>query len=190
MLFGFTASRAHHADVGGMKPGSMPIAREIIQEGLIIPPVKLVERGEINSGVWNLILANVRTPDERAGDLRAQLAANARGVVRMQEMVSRYGADEVSKYAAELLAYTERLTRNLIRSIPDGEYVFEDFLDDDGVGNEPVPIRVTITIHDDTAKVDFTGSAPQQRGSVNAVRAITLSAVYYVFRGVGNGCSK
>ncbi|NUM46982.1 MAG: hydantoinase B/oxoprolinase family protein, partial [Anaerolineales bacterium] len=183
-LFGFSASRAHHADVGGMKPGSMPIAREIIQEGLIIPPVKLVERGEINAGVWDLILANVRTPGERAGDLHAQLAANARGVARMQEMVSRYGAEEVTQYAGELLAYTERLTRNLLRTIPDGTYAFEDFLDDDGVGTEPVPIRVAITVQDDRATVDFSGSAPQQRGSVNAVRAITLSTVYYVFRGL------
>jgi N-methylhydantoinase B len=181
-LFGFAATRAHHADVGGMKPGSMPIAREIIQEGLIIPPVKLVAGGEINAGVWDLILANVRTPDERAGDLRAQLAANARGVARMQEMVARYGAEEVAQYANELLAYTERLTRNLIRSIPDGTYTFEDFLDDDGVGNQPIPIRVSVQVQDDRATVDFTGSAPQQRGSVNAVRAITLSAVYYVFR--------
>ncbi|MCB9135669.1 MAG: hydantoinase B/oxoprolinase family protein [Anaerolineales bacterium] len=184
ILFGFAASRAHHADVGGMKPGSMPIAREIIQEGLIIPPVKLVERGEINAGVWDMILANVRTPGERAGDLHAQLAANARGVSRMQEMVTRYGADEVSFHAAELMAYTERLTRNLLRTIPDGMYTFEDFLDDDGVGTDPVRIRVAITVEDDRATVDFTGSAPQQRGSVNAVRAITLSAVYYVFRGL------
>lgn len=183
-LFGFAASRAHHADVGGMKPGSMPIAREIIQEGLIIPPVKLVERGEINAGVWDMILANVRTPAERAGDLYAQLAANARGVARMQEMVSRYGAGDVAHYAAELMAYTERLTRNLLLAIPNGTYSFEDFLDDDGVGREPVPIRVAITVQDDRAVVDFTGSAPQQRGSVNAVRAITLSAVYYVFRGL------
>jgi len=183
-LFGFAASRAHHADVGGMKPGSMPIAREIIQEGLIIPPIKLVKRGKINSSVWDLILANVRTPGERAGDLSAQLAANARGVARMQEMVARYGANEVAQYAGELLAYTERLARNLLRSIPDGIYAFEDFLDDDGVGNEPIPIRVSVKVQDDQAIVDFTGSAPQQRGSINAVRAITLSAVYYVFRGL------
>ncbi len=181
-LFGFAASRAHHADVGGMKPGSMPIARELFQEGLIIPPVKLVQGGEINRDVWDLILANVRTPDERAGDLRAQLAANARGAARLQDMIARYGAAEVTAYSQELLAYTERLTRSLIRTIPDGTYRFEDFLDDDGVVDEPVPIRVAVTIAGDAAKVDFTGSAPQQRGSVNAVRAITLSAVAYVFR--------
>jgi N-methylhydantoinase B len=183
-LFGFAASRAHHADVGGMKPGSMPIARELYQEGLIIPPIKLVQGGVIQQGVWDLLLANVRTPEERGGDLRAQLAANARGVARLQELAARGGAGEVAAYSAELLAYTERLTRSLIRTIPDGMYTFEDFLDDDGVGDEPVPIRVAVTVSGDAAKVDFTGSAPQQRGSVNAVRAITLSAVAYVFRGL------
>lgn len=181
-LFGFSASRAHHADVGGMKPGSMPIARELIQEGLIIPPVKLVEQGKINPHVWDLILANVRTPEERAGDLRAQLAANARGVARMQELVARYGVDEVAQSAGELLAYTERLTRKLLRAIPDGQYAFTDYLDDDGLGHRDIPITVNVSISGDSAVVDFAGSAPQQQGSVNAVYAVTLAAVFYVFR--------
>jgi N-methylhydantoinase B len=181
-LFGFAANRAHHADVGGMTPGSMAVAREIYQEGLVIPPVKLVEGGRLNQAAMDLILANVRTPEERAGDLRAQLAANQRGVARTQAMVARYGAAEVSQYMGELLAYAERMTRRLLATLPDGTYRFIDYLDDDGVDEEPVPIRVAITIQGDTATVDFTGSAPQQRGSVNAVYAITLSAVYYAFR--------
>ncbi len=181
-LFGFVANRAHHADVGGMTPGSMPVAREIYQEGIIIPPVKLVEGGRLNQGVMEMILSNVRTPEERAGDLRAQMAANRRGMERVQEIVARYGADEVRQHMEELLRYTERMTRRLLASLPDGTYRFTDYMDDDGIDDKPVPITVAITIAGDTATVDFTGSAPQQQGSINAVYAITLSAVYYVFR--------
>ncbi|KAA3647927.1 MAG: hydantoinase B/oxoprolinase family protein [Chloroflexi bacterium] len=181
-LFGFAANRAHHADVGGMTAGSMPIAQELFQEGLIIPPIKLIEAGEINQGNWNLILANVRTPVERAGDLRAQIAANQRGVQRMQELANQYGIEDLSNYATALLDYTERMTRNLLAEIPNGEYSFADALDDDGISDEPIPIKVSIKIEDHAATVDFNGSAPQQKGSVNAVYAITLSAVYYVFR--------
>jgi len=180
--FAFVASRAHHADVGGMTPGSMPVAREIYQEGLVIPPVRLVRAGEMERGLLDMILANVRTPQERAGDLWAQIAANRRGAERLLEMAARYGLGEVSFYMGELLAYTERLTRRLLENMPDGIYSFSDCLDDDGVGDQPVPIQVQIAIQGDRAVVDFSGSAPQQKGSVNAVYAITLSAVYYVFR--------
>ncbi len=179
---GFVASRAHHADVGGMTPGSMPLGREIFQEGLIIPPVKLIKAGQLEQAVLDLILANVRTPRERLGDLSAQIAANQRGVEQFMELVSRYGLDEVDEAERQLLAYTERLTRHLISSLPDGEYNFTDHLDDDGITSSPVKIEATITILGDRARVDFTGSSPQQTGSVNAVKAITLSAVYYVFR--------
>ncbi len=180
--FGFVANRAHHADVGGMTPGSMPVAQEIYQEGLIIPPVRLVSGGKLDQNLMDLILANVRTPQERSGDLWAQIAANQRGVDRLVELTAHYGTFEVKFFMGELLAYTERMTRNLLRSLPDGQYSFTDYLDDDGVGNEPVPITATVTIKGDSATVDFTGSAAQQRGSINAVYAITLSAVYYVFR--------
>lgn len=179
---GFVANRAHHADVGGMQPGSMPVASEIFQEGLIIPPIKLISRGQINPAVLELILANVRTPMERRGDLFAQIASNRRGIDRLLEMTRRYGLDETNQYMRGLLAYTERMLRNLIRSLPDGVYSYTDYLDDDGLGHQRIPIQVRITIDDDSACVDFTGSAPQQAGSVNAVLAITMSAVYYVFR--------
>ena len=180
--FAFVASRAHHADVGGITPGSMPIAREIYQEGLIIPPIKLVSQGQINQDILNLITANVRTPDERCGDLTAQIAANQRGVARLQEIITHYGHSEVKQYMAELISYTERITRQLLRSIPDGTYTFIDYMDNDGIGDLEIPIKATIIIDDDEATVDFTGSAPQQKGSINAVYAITLSAVNYVFR--------
>jgi len=181
-LFGFVASRAHHADVGGMTPGSMPVAREIYQEGIIIPPIKLVNAGEVNQAAWDLLLANVRTSEERAGDLWAQIAANQRGAQRLRELVAEHSQATVNQYMTAMLEYTERMTRRLLESIPDGEYTFRDYMDNDGIGEEPVLITVTIHIERDHAKVDFTGSAPQQRGSVNAVYAITLSAVYYVFR--------
>jgi N-methylhydantoinase B len=181
-IFGFAANRAHHADVGGMAPGSMPIARELFQEGLIIPPVKIVTGGDRNQDLWEILLANVRTPVEREGDLKAQLASNHRGIQRLIELVSRYGIDQVEKYSKELLKYTERMTRKLISEFPDGEYAFEDYMDDDGINSDPVKIKVNISIQGDQARVDFSGSAPQQMGSINAVYAITLSAVYYVFR--------
>lgn len=181
-ILGYVASRAHHADVGGMAPGSMPVAREIIQEGLIIPPVRLFRKGVVNQDIVDMILANVRTPMERSGDLLAQAAANRRGVDRLLELVKRYGLNEVLIYMQSLMAYTERLTRRLLQELPDGCYRYEDVMDDDGIVSEPVPIRVALTIQDDQAIVDFTGTAPQQKGSINAVLAITLSAVYYVFR--------
>ena len=181
-LVGFVACRAHHADVGGMTPGSMPIAREIFQEGLILPPVKLMKKGELDRDILKILLANVRTPGERQGDIMAQVAANQRGASRLTELISRYGKFEVNLYMHELLAYSERMTRALIKGLPDGSYRFIDYLDDDGIGTEPIPICVEITIEDDHAVVDFTGSSEQVSGSMNAVYAITLSAVYYVFR--------
>jgi len=181
-LVGFVASRAHHADVGGITPGSMPVAREIYQEGLIIPPLKLIEAGTMNQAVLDLVLANVRTPQERTGDLTAQIASNQRGAARLKELTARYGYETVCHFMNELLVYTEHMTRRLLTSLPDGEYVFSDQLDNDGISDEPVHITVKVTIENDRASVDFTGSSPQCAGSVNAVYAITLSAVYYVFR--------
>jgi N-methylhydantoinase B len=185
-LIGFVASRAHHADVGGMTPGSMPIAREIYQEGLILPPMKLFSKGTRNDDLWQLIMSNVRTPEERAGDLWAQVAANQRGINRLIELVNNYTSTAVALYMRELLTYTENMTRKLIKELPDGIYAYHDYLDDDGIGDHPVPICVSVTIDDDRAIVDFSESADQQSGSVNAVFAITLSAVYYVFRGLLN----
>lgn len=181
-LLGFVASRAHHSDVGGISPGSMPLSEEIFQEGIIIPPVKIIERGIMNQSVLDLILSNVRTPAERSGDLKAQIAANRRGVERFQSMHNRYGMREITFYMSELLDYTERLTRKLLERLGKGEYKFRDYLDDDGVGSEPILISVAVRIDSGSAIIDFSGTAPQQKGSLNAVYAITLSAVYYVFR--------
>ena len=178
----FVANRAHHADVGGMAPGSMGVATEIFQEGIRIPPVTLVKGGDLNRDVFDLLLANVRTPEEREGDLEAQLAANETGRRRLLEIVARYGADDTLRYTEELKAYAERMTREAIRRIPEGCYRFEDYLDDDGVTAEPIRIAVAVTVKGGQAVVDFTGTRPQVAGSVNAVYAVTLSAVFYVFR--------
>jgi N-methylhydantoinase B len=181
-LGGFAANRAHHSDVGGMSPGSMPLSQELYQEGVIIPPLKLAEGGRINQELLDLLLANVRTPDERAGDLRAQMAANRKGIERMHELVARYGLDEVEHYMRGLLDYAERMTRRLIAGLPDGTYRFRDRMDDDGLDPEPAEIAASVTIQGDEVVVDFSGTSPQRRGSINAVYAITLSATYYVFR--------
>jgi N-methylhydantoinase B len=178
-LIGFVATRAHHADIGGMSPGSMPIATELIQEGLIIPPIKLYRRGRLNEEALALILRNVRTPAERRGDLEAQAAAQRTGVNRLAEMAERHGAGVLEQRFRDLLDYAARLTRAALRRIPPGTYQFEDALDDDGISLGRVPIRVAITAAGGRLKVDFTGSAGERPGSVNAVAAVTRSAVYY-----------
>jgi N-methylhydantoinase B/oxoprolinase/acetone carboxylase alpha subunit len=178
----YVANRAHHSDVGGMSPGSMPVAREIYQEGLILPPVRLARRGKIVEDVLALLLANVRTPDEREGDLTAQIAANRVAESRLRQTVARYGRRLALGYAAALQDYTERVLRATIRQIPDGRYEFEDALDDDGFGETPLRIRAAIRIAGERATIDFTGSDPQAAGSVNANYAMTLSACLYAFR--------
>ncbi|HID57030.1 TPA: hydantoinase B/oxoprolinase family protein, partial [Candidatus Poribacteria bacterium] len=137
----FLANRAHHSDVGGISPGSMSLAREVIQEGIRIPPVKLLKEGVLDEEILSLILANVRTPEEREGDLRAQIAANEIGRRRMLELVKRYGLEEVLRYSSALLDYAERMMRSVIRGIPDGIYTFTDYLDDDGVAEGPIELR-------------------------------------------------
>ncbi|ETW99485.1 MAG: 5-oxoprolinase [Candidatus Entotheonella gemina] len=178
----FTANRAHHADVGGMTPGSMPLSTEVFQEGIRIPPIRLIVDGQIQHDLLQLLLANVRTPREREGDLTAQIAANRTGERRLRETVAKYGLDEVLTYCTELQAYSERMTRHVIADIPDGDYTFEDVMDNDGILPGPVLIKVTIRVRGDEVEIDFTGSDAQVRGSVNANFAITMSAVYYCVR--------
>ena len=181
-LIGFAANRAHHADVGGMSPGSMPLATEIYQEGVIIPPIKLWEAGQPNRALLALILRNVRTPDERRGDLTAQVAANRTAARRMQEIVDRWGLPSLEEHIEGLIAYAKRITQATIETIPDGSYQFTDALDDDGMSETPIPIAVTVTIRGCHATVDFTGSSPQTRGNINTVVSVAKSATYYVLR--------
>jgi len=202
----YVASRAHHADVGGTYPGSMGPCREIYQEGLRIPPVKIMRGGKLVADVLALLLNNVRTPEEREGDLGAQIAACQTGGQRLREICSRYGIARTKKAAADLLVYSEEMMRAFLRTITPGLYQAEDFLDDDGVEDKPVRIAVAIHVKASSAKksspvetrlaaslsassrkpaqvtVDFTGSDPQVQGAVNAVEAITYSACFYVFR--------
>ncbi len=200
----YVASRAHHADVGGTYPGSMGPCREIYQEGLRIPPVKIMRGGKLVADVLALLLNNVRTPEEREGDLGAQIAACQTGAQRLREICARYGIARTKKAAADLLVYSEEMMRAFVRTIPPGRYQAEDFLDNDGVEDKPVRIAVTIQVKPVKESpvetrlaasplasgkkqlahvtIDFTGSGPQVQGAVNAVEAITYSACFYVFR--------
>ena len=184
-LVGYAANRAHHADVGGQAPGSVAgNSSEIYQEGLRIPPVKLWRRGRLDRDLLELILANVRTPRERLGDLRAQYAANETGRRRMRVLVERYGLERFRQIVEEILNYSERRLRAALRRLKPGVYRYEDFLDDDGRGAERLPIRVAVALDADKGEVtvDFTGSSPQVEGPVNAVYAVTASATYYTIR--------
>ena len=203
----YVASRAHHADVGGTYPGSMGPCREIYQEGFRIPPVKIMRDGKLVADVLALLLSNVRTPEEREGDLGAQIAACQTGAQRLRESCARYGIDRARQAAADLLVYSEEMMRAFLRTIPPGNYQAEDFLDDDGVDDRPVRIAVTIRVAGASTRkspvetrlaaspsgsrrmqqpapvtIDFTGSDPQVQGAINAVEAITYSACFYVFR--------
>lgn len=186
----YVSARAHHADVGGAYAGSMGPCSDIYQEGFRIPPVKLVQAGEVSRDVMALLLNNVRTPEEREGDLRAQLAACHTGAVRLKELCERYTLPRVRAAGHELLVYSDEIMRAFLSSLPRGSYAADDFLDDDGMGTGPVRIAVRITLpktrsakgKSPAAVVDFTGSSPQVEGSINAVDAITYSACFYVFR--------
>ncbi|HEV2733013.1 MAG TPA: hydantoinase B/oxoprolinase family protein [Terriglobales bacterium] len=188
----YVASRAHHADVGGAYPGSMGLCREIYQEGLRIPPVRLMRGGKMDRDILALLLNNVRTPDEREGDIGAQIAACHTGAERLREVCARYRLQRTHQAARELLDYSEAMMRAFLEQVPPGVYRAEDFLDNDGISRKPINLAVTITFErsrgrgrsgrTSTVTVDFTGSDPQVEGSVNAVEAITYSACFYVFR--------
>jgi N-methylhydantoinase B len=198
----FVASRAHHADVGGTYPGSMGLCREIYQEGFRIPPVRIMRAGKMERDVLALLLNNVRTPDEREGDLRAQMAACHTGAERLREVCERYGLKRARRAARELLDYSEEIMRAFLARVPLGTYRAEDFMDSDGISDRPVKIAVAVRFGrtlknrvcgpvrtgrrpvppQPVVAVDFTGSDPQVEGSINAVEAITYSACFYVFR--------
>jgi N-methylhydantoinase B len=178
----YVANRAHHADIGGATPGSMGLATDIYGEGIRIPPIRLVRGGVLDNDTMRLLLANVRGNVERRGDFDAQIGSLKTGATRLLEIVERRGEREATEYAAQLIDYSARLMRHTIASIPDGVYEAEDALDDDGVEDRSVRIAVRISVKGERATVDFTGSAPQVTGAINAVEAITVSAVSYVFR--------
>ena len=181
-LVGFVSNRGHHADVGGMTPGSLPLSTELYQEGLVLPPIKLARAGRLNQEVIQIICRNSRTPEERKGDLAAQIASIRVGEKRLQEVAESYGVEETLEHMGALLDYSERVTRRAIEDIPDGSYHVLDYMDDDGLTEEPVPIQVTITVAGDGMKIDFTGTSPQRPGCINAPQAVTVSASLYAVR--------
>jgi N-methylhydantoinase B len=182
-LIGFSCNLAHHADVGGMSPGSMSGGMtEIYQEGLRIPVVKLFDRGALVRDVFDLLLLNVRVPEERRGDYYAQIAGCRLGERRLKELAARHGAALLEDAFGEIMDRTEARLRAAIGTIPDGVYEFADLLDNDGVGTEDIPIRVRIDVAGDDIHVDFAGSGPQARGNINMTWNATQSAVSYVLK--------
>lgn len=178
----FVASRAHHADVGGMSPGSLPLSTELYQEGIIIPPIKLVEAGKLNQSVMRLLTANSRGTDERIGDFEAQLAANRLGAARLAELMMQRGLDELQEHVEALIAYAQRMTQAIIRKIPNGSYRFSDVMEGDGQRQKLLGLRVTLRVQDEHLTVDFAGTVGQVRGNINTVAAVTQSAVAYCIR--------
>jgi len=183
--FAYVANRAHHADIGGMAPGSMALSREIYQEGFRLPPVKLIAAGQPVRDIFELFFANTRVRQEREGDLRAQIGALTVGRRRVVDLVRSQGASLVGTAMEELKSYSGRLMKAALSKLKDGTYAAEDFLDDDGFGCGPIRLCVAIQMKRGRARVDFTGSAPQVSGPVNANYAITLSAVFYVMKCLG-----
>jgi len=178
----YSANRAHHCDVGGKTPGSMGLCSHIEDEGLIIPPTKLVERGELNRNLMGTIISELRNPHERKGDINAQIAANSVGRRRLLELVDKYSLDMILLHMGALQDHSERMVRELISRIPDGSYRAVDFMENDGKGDTNIPIRLALSVEGDGIIMDFSGSGPQVRGSINAVRAVTLSAAFYALR--------
>ncbi len=176
-ILGYGVSRAHHSDIGGMRPGSMPAdSREIYQEGLIIPPVRLTDE------VIELICANTRTPAVRRGDILAQLAANRVGEARLEEVCERHGLQTVVAAFDELIAYGERRSREAIRALPDGRYEAIGYVEGDGVSDGDIPIQVAVTIRNDELEIDFEGTARAVTGNINCPMAVTRSACYFAVR--------
>ncbi|MFN0154929.1 MAG: hydantoinase B/oxoprolinase family protein [Gaiella sp.] len=182
ILLGFVANLAHHVDVGGGAPASIGAFREVFQEGVIIPPVKVVEAGRIIADVFALILAQIRSKHETAGDFRAQIAANATGVRRLEALVARHGHATIVAAMQELLDYTERRTLAEIAALPHGVFEAEGFVDTDGYTDEPVRLCARIEISEDGVAFDLTGSDPQRRAPVNSTYAQTFSACAYALK--------
>ena len=184
-IVGFGVTRAHHADVGGMAPGSMPAgATEIFQEGIRVPGVRLQGDGDLREDVLDVFLANVRNPHEREADIRAQLAANRRAQDRMDELLATHGRDRLADAFDAVIDYSRARIESELADIPDGTYTASDVLEGDGVTETDIPIRVAITVDGSSVEVDFAGTADQVRGNMNAPLAVAESAVYFVIRAV------
>lgn len=180
VIIGYAANKAHHTDVGGMAPGSLAAdSSELYQEGLIIPPVKLVKGGELDSDLSRLIRSNVRTPDVQMGDIRAQIAANFTGIRRVSELVARYGVEVLHDAMDSVMDFSERRMREEIRRMPAGSYYAEDYLESILPGDGDVTIAVTVTIKDDHITFDYTGTSDQVEKPLNAPLGVTIAGIYY-----------
>jgi len=175
----FVATRAHHADIGGMAPGSLPLSTEIYQEGIIIPPIKLIDNGQLNEDILSLITANTRAPKEREGDIKAQMAAQRIGEDQLLEIINKMGLESVQDHASALMDISRQMTEKVISKIPDGSYVFSDSLEGYHKTDDPIPVRVKISVKGSKMVVDFTGSSPQVTANLNAVKAVVNSATWY-----------
>lgn len=181
-LLGFVANRAHHADIGGNIPGSMPISKSLEEEGVIIPPSHLIRGGELDQTLLDSIVGTTGNAHELEGDFAAQISANRSGAARLAELVGGMGVDSYREALVELNDYAERLARSALAMIPDGKYAFTDYLDDDGLGNSDLVISATVIVAHDAIAVDFTGTAPQTAGNVNCPLSVAAAGVYYLFR--------
>jgi N-methylhydantoinase B len=181
-LVGYVANIAHHVDVGGGAPASIGAFREVFQEGVIIPPVKLVAGGQIVPDIFKLVLAQIRSKHETSGDMRAQIAANTTGARRVQALVARHGRDTIVAAMRELLDYTERRTLAELAQLPHGTYEAEGVVDNDGYTDEPVKLKARVTLRPDGAHFDTNGSDPQRRAPVNSTYAMTFSACAYMLK--------
>ncbi len=181
-LIGYVASLAHHVDVGGGAPASIGPFREIFQEGIIIPPVKLVKRGEINEDLFKLVISQIRSKRVTTGDFRAQIAANTVGARRLMELIDKYGSKDFDRYVEAVIDYTDRRTRSEIAKIPDGTYTEKSFLDFDGFSDDVVNLQVEITVDGENVFFDFDGCDKQRRAPVNSTKAMTFAACAYALR--------
>lgn len=179
---GYAATIAHHVDIGGYAPGGYCISTELYQEGIIIPPAKLVSEGEIVDDVFRLILANIRSPRQSTGDFRAQIAASLLGQKRMAEILNRFGAESVENFVDELIEYTERWARAEISKLPDGVYETEALLDDDGVSDRPIRLVLKVEIKEGRVSFDLTGTDAQRSSPMNATLTQTYSPLAYVVK--------
>ncbi len=181
-LCGFIVNRAHHADIGAASPGSMPLSRTLAEEGRVIAPVHLLRAGELDQPVMDELLACLRNPEQSQGDFSAQISANRTGLARLQELIEVTGCKAYSVALCELNNYAQKLACSELNKIPDGSYRYEDLMDNDGMGNTDILIRVTVTVRGHDIDVDFTGTAEQVEGNINCPLSVTAAAVYYVFR--------
>ena len=180
--FGYVANLAHHVDVGGGAPASIGAFREVYQEGIIIPPIKLVRGGEMVKDLFALVLAQIRSRVETAGDFRAQLAANITGVRRLRGLLTQWGSETVSFYQEELVAYTERRARAELSRLPQGTFTAQGYVDNDGFTKNPVLLVVKVVIDDEGVLFDFSGSDQQRPAPVNSTYSMTYSACAYVLK--------